>query len=272
MYGEASLQTGRASTRAQLGGGARRARTRSPCGSCTRPVLTSPRRSAGCASRRTSADRCVGVIAWMHTFSPAKMWIAGPQRAAEAAAASAHAVQPRSAVGRDRHGLHEPAPVGARRSRVRAPRDPHGAAAQDGRRPRQRPGGAASGSGSGRAPPAGWHEAHQLRVARFGDNMREVAVTEGDKVEAQIRLGVSVNGYGIGELAAAVRGARRRRGRRARRRVRRDATRSRPSSAPAASAASRFATRRGSRRACATFLDRPAASRRSPTRSRICTG
>jgi L-arabinose isomerase len=50
----------------------------------------------------------------------------------------------------------------------------------------------------------GWHEAQRLRVARFGDNMREVAVTEGDKVEAQIRLGVAVNGYGVSDLAARV--------------------------------------------------------------------
>jgi L-arabinose isomerase len=51
---------------------------------------------------------------------------------------------------------------------------------------------------------AGWHEAQGLKVARFGDNMREVAVTEGDKVEAQIRLGIAVNGYGADELGAAV--------------------------------------------------------------------
>jgi L-arabinose isomerase len=51
---------------------------------------------------------------------------------------------------------------------------------------------------------AGWREAQSLKVARFGDNMREVAVTEGDKVEAQIRLGVAVNGYGVDELGAAV--------------------------------------------------------------------
>ena len=43
-----------------------------------------------------------------------------------------------------------------------------------------------------------------LKIARFGDNMRQVAVTEGDKVEAQIRFGYSVNGYGMGDLAAAV--------------------------------------------------------------------
>ena len=48
----------------------------------------------------------------------------------------------------------------------------------------------------------GWHEAQHLRIARFGDNMRDVAVTEGDKVEVQIRLGISVNGYGVSELAA----------------------------------------------------------------------
>jgi L-arabinose isomerase len=51
---------------------------------------------------------------------------------------------------------------------------------------------------------SGWQEAQHLRIARFGDNMRDVAVTEGDKVEAQIRLGFSVNGYGVSELAARV--------------------------------------------------------------------
>ena len=50
----------------------------------------------------------------------------------------------------------------------------------------------------------GWREAQRLRVARFGDNMREVAVTEGDKVGAQLRLGISVNGYGVGDLVEAV--------------------------------------------------------------------
>ena len=51
---------------------------------------------------------------------------------------------------------------------------------------------------------AAWHDAQGARVARFGDNMREVAVTEGDKVEAQIRLGYSVNGYGVGDLVKFV--------------------------------------------------------------------
>ena len=79
----------------------------------------------------------------------------------------------------------------------------HGRRPQDGRRP-------LAGSVRGRSVAAwaraacAWQEAHGLRVARFGDNMRQVAVTEGDKVEAQIRLGVAVNGYGVAELAAAV--------------------------------------------------------------------
>ena len=51
---------------------------------------------------------------------------------------------------------------------------------------------------------AGWNELRHLKVARWGDNMREVAVTEGDKVEAQIKLGVSINGYGVGDLVKFV--------------------------------------------------------------------
>jgi L-arabinose isomerase len=50
----------------------------------------------------------------------------------------------------------------------------------------------------------GWNEMQNLKVCRWGDNMRQVAVTEGDKVEAQIRLGVSVNGYGVGDLVEKI--------------------------------------------------------------------
>src|SRR5690606_4639977 len=50
----------------------------------------------------------------------------------------------------------------------------------------------------------GWHDWQGARYCRFGDNMRQVAVTEGDKVEAEIRLGYSVNGYGVGDLVAVI--------------------------------------------------------------------
>ena len=77
-------------------------------------------------------------------------------------------------------------------------------APEDGRRALDGAGGRASGSAPGRAPPAAGTRRSGSQVARFGDNMRQVAVTEGDKVEAQIRLGFSVNGYGVGDLVAAV--------------------------------------------------------------------
>ena len=100
-----------------------------------------------------------------------------------------------------------------------------------------------------------WREAHHLKVARFGDNMRQVADTEGDKVEAQIRLGVAVNGYGVSDLGRRrPGGARRPRSTRLarglRRRVRRGA-RARAAAAPGATSCARPP---GSRSACATFL------------------
>ena len=156
-----------------------------------RPVVTSSEAIRRLCLDANADDSCVGVVAWMHTFSPAKMWIAGLRSAAEAAPPSAHAVQPRAALVRDRHGFHEPEPVGPRRPRVRLHRDAHAPRSQDGRR---------ALAGAGRSEPARRVVARGLRlarcaalqVARFGDNMREVAVTEGDKVEAQIRFGFSV--------------------------------------------------------------------------------
>jgi L-arabinose isomerase len=51
---------------------------------------------------------------------------------------------------------------------------------------------------------AAWDDMKSMKIARFGDNMREVAVTEGDKVEAQIRLGLSVNSYGVGDIVKVI--------------------------------------------------------------------
>ena len=100
-----------------------------------RPVRHArPRASPPPVARRTPATRCVGVIAWMHTFSPARMWIAGLQALQQAAPPPAHPVQPRSALGRDRHGLHEPPPGGPRRPRVRVHREPAAGRPQDRRR------------------------------------------------------------------------------------------------------------------------------------------
>ena len=140
----------------------------------------------------------------MHTFSPSKMWIARAERASEAVPASAHAVQSRPAVGHDRHGLHEPEPGGARRPRGGL--HPHAPASARAR----------SSSATGpirevqdrigawmRAARA-WHDWQGAKFCRFGDNMRQVAVTEGDKVAAEMNFGFAINGYGVGDLVAEV--------------------------------------------------------------------
>ena len=171
-----------------------------------REVATSPESIRRIALEANAAESCVGVIAWMHTFSPAKMWIAG------LGALQKPLLHLHTQFGRDlpwaeidmdfmnlnqsAHGDREfgfvETRMGLRRKTVVGHwRDPRVAAR----------------IGVWARAVAGWREAQSLRVARFGDNMREVAVTEGDKVEAQIRLGVSVNGYGsgiLGEAAATV--------------------------------------------------------------------
>ena len=113
-----------------------------------------------------------------------------------------------------------------------------------------------SASASWARAAAAWHEAHRLKVARFGDNMRQVAVTEGDKVEAQVRLGFSVNGYGVGDLVAAVAAAPRtprstRSWPTAYERLRRGAR----ACGPAATSTPRCARRRGSRSGLRRFLE-----------------
>jgi L-arabinose isomerase len=152
-----------------------------------------------------AAESCVGVVAWMHTFSPAKMWIAG-LTALQKPLLHLHTQFNRdlpwadidmdfmnlnqSAHGDREFGFAETR-MGLRRKTVAGHwRDPLVAAR----------------IGAWARAAIGWREAHVLRVARLGDNMREVAVTEGDKVEAQIRLGVSVNGYGVAVLREAIAG------------------------------------------------------------------
>lgn len=68
---------------------------------------------------------CIGVITWMHTFSPAKMWIHGLQELRKPPPAFPYAVQQRDSLGNDGYGFHEPQPVGTRRPRIRAHRYPY---------------------------------------------------------------------------------------------------------------------------------------------------
>ena len=148
-------------------------------------------------------DRCIGVIAWMHTFSPAKMWIAGLQALGKPLLhlhTQANRSLPWSSIDMDfmnlnqaAHGDREFASVQTRMGIDRKTVFGHVDDAE-----------VQQDVGRWVRAAAGWHETQHLRLARFGDNMRDVAVTEGDKVAAQMRFGVSVNTWSVNELAAAV--------------------------------------------------------------------
>lgn len=148
-------------------------------------------------------DRVLGVIAWMHTFSPAKMWIRGMEVLSKPLlhlATQATTEIPWDTIDMDfmnlnqaAHGDREYAYILTRLGVARTTVVGH---ASD---PRV----VARVEKWVRAA-AGWAAAHEMRLVRFGDNMRGVAVTEGDKTEAERRLGVSVGTWAVNDLVAAV--------------------------------------------------------------------
>ena len=168
-----------------------------------KPVLTSAEAIATACQEANAADACVGVIAWMHTFSPARMWIAG-LRALQVPLLHLHTQfnrdLPWAEIDMDFMNLHQAAhgdrEFGFIETRLGVARKTVVGHWEDPRVPDR--------IGAWARAACGWHEAHHLRVARFGDNMRHVADTEGDKVEAQIRLGVTVNGFPLSDLTEAV--------------------------------------------------------------------
>jgi L-arabinose isomerase len=150
-----------------------------------------------------SDDSCIGVIAWMHTFSPAKMWISGLDALRKPLLhlhTQANLELPWSSIDMDFMNLNQAAhgdrEFGYVQSRLGVARKTVAGHVSD----------PAVGQRVGQWVRAalGAAEVRTLALARFGDNMRDVAVTEGDKVEAQRRFGVSVNTYGVNELVAAV--------------------------------------------------------------------
>lgn len=168
-----------------------------------KPVLTSPEAIFHLCQEANQAPACIGLICWMHTFSPAKMWIRG-----------LHALQkpflhlhtqynrdiPWASIDMDFMNLNQSAhgdrEFGFIGSRMRLNRKVVTGHWQD-------PDVVDQIQAWCRVA-AAWHDWQGAKFARFGDNMRQVAVTEGDKVEAEIRFGFSVNGYGIGDLVQAI--------------------------------------------------------------------
>lgn len=147
-----------------------------------------------------SSENCVGIIAWMHTFSPAKMWIAG-LKILDKPFVHLHTQFNRDIpwdeidmdfmnLNQSAHGGREFGFVNAflgieRKVIVGHWQDPEVTKSLD----------------SWIRAALGKSELETLKVARFGDNMRNVAVTEGNKVAAQVRFGLDVQGFGVGDLA-----------------------------------------------------------------------
>ncbi len=168
-----------------------------------RPVLTDAGAIRRVCLEANADDECGGLIAWMHTFSPAKMWIAGLDALRKPLLhlhTQANVELPWSSIDMDFMNLNQAAhgdrEFGHVQSRLGVPRKTVTGHVSD-------PSVAARVGAWARAA-AGRAEVGSLKLARFGDNMRDVAVTEGDKVEAQLRFGVSVNTYGVNELVAVV--------------------------------------------------------------------
>jgi len=168
-----------------------------------RPVLTdSGSIHATVLAANADAD-VVGVVAWMHTFSPAKMWITGMDALRTPFLhlhTQANVSLPWSEIDMDFMNLNQAAhgdrEFGYIQTRLGVARKTVAGHATD-------PSVVARIEGWARAC-AGLSHLRSLKLARFGDNMRDVAVTEGDKVEAELRFGVSVNTYGVNDLVARV--------------------------------------------------------------------
>lgn len=168
-----------------------------------KPVVTTPAEIKKIMEDANTDKKCAGVITWMHTFSPSKMWIAGfsiLRKPLLHLHTQFNRDIPWDGIDMDfmnlnqsAHGDREHGFIGAR---MRLRRKVVVGYWEDSD--------VRAGIGSWMRSAIGYQESMNLKIARFGDNMREVAVTEGDKVEAQIKLGWSVNGYGIGDLVKLV--------------------------------------------------------------------
>lgn len=164
-----------------------------------KPVVTTAEAIKDIALEANVEKKCIGLITWMHTFSPAKMWISG-LNALQKPFVHLHTQFnrdiPWSDIDMDFMNLNQSAhggrEYGFMASRMRLNRKVIVGHWQDEDVIKQL-------AGWIRAACA-WQDAQGARIARFGDNMRQVSVTEGDKVAAQMKLGYEVNGYGIGDL------------------------------------------------------------------------
>ncbi|MCH2115758.1 MAG: L-arabinose isomerase [Pirellulales bacterium] len=171
-----------------------------------KPVVTTPEAILRVCQAANNEPACIGLVTWMHTFSPAKMWIAGLQ------ALGKPLVHLHTQFNRDipwatidmdfmntNQSAHGGREFGFLCSRMRLPRKVIVGHWQDPRVHRE--------LAVWCRAAAARRDAQTAKIARIGDNMRDVSVTEGDKVAAQLKMGYTVNGYGVGDLVEYVESA-----------------------------------------------------------------
>ncbi len=168
-----------------------------------KPVVKTAEEIKNVVIDANNAPSCIGLILWMHTFSPAKMWISGLttlQKPFLHLHTQFNRDLPWSEIDMDFMNLNQAAhgdrEFGFISSRLRIQRKVVVGHWENEEVQRK--------VGLWSRAAAGWQEMRTLKVARFGDNMRNVAVTEGDKVGAQIQLGLTVHGFGVGDLVAEI--------------------------------------------------------------------
>jgi L-arabinose isomerase len=150
-----------------------------------------------------TAKNCIGIIAWMHTFSPAKMWIGGLkiiQKPLCHLHTQFNSDIPWNDIDMDFMNLNQSAhgdrEFGFIMTRMRIRRKVIVGHWEDSK--------VLDSINVWARAAAGWHDWQGAKFVRFGDNMRYVAVTDGDKVEAEMRFGYSVNTHGIGDLVKVI--------------------------------------------------------------------
>ena len=168
-----------------------------------KPTVKTPEEIYNICMEANTAKNCIGIIAWMHTFSPAKMWIGGLkilQKPLCHLHTQFNSDIPWNDIDMDFMNLNQSAhgdrEFGFIMTRMRIRRKVIVGHWQDTK--------VLDSINVWARAAAGWHDWQDAKFVRFGDNMRYVAVTDGDKVEAEMKFGYSVNTHGIGDLVKVI--------------------------------------------------------------------
>ncbi len=201
LYGAETLQ--QVAVNAQAIAASLHASEQIPVSVIWKPTVKSPEEIYAICQEANTAKNCIGIVAWMHTFSPAKMWIGGLkilQKPLLHFHTQFNRDIPWDSIDMDFMNLNQSAhgdrEFGFIMSRMRLNRKVVVGHWQDEE--------TIAKINTWTRAAAGWNDWQGAKFVRFGDNMRQVAVTDGDKVEAEIKFGYSVNTYGIGDLVQVI--------------------------------------------------------------------